>query len=294
MPEQYVVKSAFNSPADEFNGSGKRPVVFDVYSPDRSHSLLPDDLKMVLHVNPSSMRWSYTNHIERVQTLGGFVETHWGQAPTEVAVEAVTGGFVRLYSGLSNITGPTPSSSSITPKNMQPVSVGGTRRDTIAYDKFLDLLALFHFNGAIYDTYGNIALQGQILMVYDGGSWWGWFSTFTVEETAERPYQFALTFNFVVERERHRLRGVPVPEPQAPSEGGVPSRTPPGAAPNAPVPTTTNLPTGASVNQSDPAWQASHSDALDTELDASLAAISAPDTPPQVQGGTPRPHRRGR
>lgn len=291
MPEQDIIKSAFNGPGDEFNGSGKRPVVFDVYDPSRTYSILPDDLKMVLHVNPSSMKWSYTNHIERTQTLGGWVEAHWGQAPTEVNFEASSGGFVRLYSGLSNITGPTPSSDVITPKNMLPASVGGTRRDTIAYDKYLDLLALFYFNGAIYDENGNIALQGQIRITYDGGSWWGWFTDFDVTEAADKPYQFTLTTNFIVEREQHTLRGVPQPEPQAPSDGGVASTDRPGGRSN-PTPTapTVTRTTTDPTNHSDPAWQSSHSDALDTELSQSLNDIQAA-TPPQPQPGHPTPRR---
>lgn len=206
-----IIRSAFNAASDEFAGLGKRPVVFDIIGPDRRTSLLPDYLKMVLHVNPSSMQFSYTKVIERQQTLGGFVEAHWGEGPTTIQFSIATGGFVRLFAGLSNITGPTASNSDILPATMQAVSTGGTRRDTIAYDKFLDLLALFKSNGAIYDTYGQIAFQGQILCVFDGGAWYGWFENFSVEETAERPYQFALTTNFIVDREKFNLRTVNVP-----------------------------------------------------------------------------------
>jgi hypothetical protein len=193
--------------------------VFDILGPDKVTSLL-GDLKLVLHVNPSSMQFSYTKVIERTQTLGGFVETHWGDSPAEVSLQLATGGFIRLYTGLSNITGPGPSNSDIRPTNMQATDVGGTRRDTIAYDKYLDLLAMFKNNGAIYDTYGNIALQGQILMLFDGGMWWGYFTTFSVEETAEQPYQFALTANFIVEREKHILRTINMPLVPPSSTGG--------------------------------------------------------------------------
>ena len=210
MAGGYNIKSAFQSPLDEFDGSGKRPVVFDIIGPDRVTSLLPPDLKMVLHVNPSSMNFTYQKTISRQQTMAGFVEYHWGSNPTEISFNMATGGFVRLYTGLSNITGPTPSNNKL-PPNMQAVDVKGTRRDTIAYDKYLDVLALFHNNGAIYDARGNIAYQGQILITYDGGSWWGWFTTFTVEETAEKPYQFTLTANFTVEREVHRTKSTYVP-----------------------------------------------------------------------------------
>ena len=231
MPSQYQIQSAFQSSLDESDGSGRRPVVFDIIGPDRVTSLLPPDLKMVLHVNPTSMGFTYAKTISRQQTMAGFVEYHWGSNPTEIAFSMATGGFVRLYTGLSNITGPTPSNDKL-PPNMQAISTGGTRRDTIAYDKYLDLLALFHNNGAIYDSRGSIAFQGQILITYDGGAWWGWFTTFTVEETAEKPYQFTLTANFTVDREVHRTKSVfvardttrgptsPAPEPtppQAPS-----------------------------------------------------------------------------
>lgn len=211
MAGQYIIPSAFQSPMDEFDGSGKRPVVFDIIGPNRQDSLLPPDLKMVLHVNPTSMAFTYAKTISRQQTLAGWVEYHWGSNPTEIAFNMATGGFVRLYSGLSNITGPTPSNDLILPASARARDVRGTRRDTIAYDKYLDMLALFHNNGAIYDSKGTIAFQGQVLITYDGGSWWGWFTSFTVEETAEKPYQFALTANFTVDREVHQTKSVYIP-----------------------------------------------------------------------------------
>lgn len=206
-----IIRSSFESYQDEFLKLGKRPVVFDILAPDRRTSLLPDGLKMVLHTNPNSMQFSHTKVIERTQTLGGWVEAHWGAAPAEISMTATTGGFVRLHTGLSNITGPTGSNSQILPTTMQATGTGGGRRDSIAYDKYLDLLALFKNNGSIYDINGQIALQGQILVAFDGGAWWGWFSTFSVEETADQPYQFAITAAFTVEREKHNLRTVNVP-----------------------------------------------------------------------------------
>ena len=210
MAGQYRIKSAFQSPLDEFDGSGKRPVVFDIIGPDRVTSLLPPGLKMVLHVNPQSMSFTYAKTISRQQTMRGFVEYHWGSNPTEISFTMATGGFIRLYSGLSNVTGPTPSNDRL-PPNMRAISTGGTRRETIAYDKYLDLLALFHNNGSIYDSRGNIAYQGQILITYDGGSWWGWFSNFGVEESVEKPYQFTLNASFTVDRELHRTKSVYIP-----------------------------------------------------------------------------------
>lgn len=271
MPSQYQIKSAFQSPFDEFDGSGKRPVVFDIIGPDRVTSLLPPDLKMVLHVNPQSMSFTYAKTISRQQTMRGFVEYHWGSNPTEITFSMATGGFVRLYSGLSNVTGPTPSNGDL-PKNMQAVSTGGTRRETIAYDKYLDMLALFHNNGAIYDSRGTIAFQGQILCTYDGGSWWGWFTTFSVEESAEKPYQFTLNASFTVERELHRVKSMYVPPATArgpsstgPSEKGTTAAN--GAAATAGTPgASTNPVREPSPFTAEDAWTSSEQSARDIEF----------------------------
>ena len=221
MTQQYRIRSAFNSASDASNGLGKRPVVFDVLGPDRQTSLLPDNLKLVLHVNPSTLQFSYQRVIERTQTQGGFVEFHWGTAPGEISIQAATGGFMRLYVGLSNTTGPTASNDQIRPTNMQARSIGGTRRDTIAYDKYLDLLALYKNNGSIYDANGNIAFQGQLVMSFDGSAWYGWFTSFSVEEAVEKPYQFSLSASFTIDREKHTLRSLMIP-PNGSSSPGTP------------------------------------------------------------------------
>lgn len=206
-----IIQSTANGPDEASSGRGIRPVVFDILAPDKKTSLLADDIRLVLHVNPSTMKPSYSKVIERVQTQDGWVLFHWGDAPSEVTFEGSTGGLVRLYSGLSNITGPTSSNSLIKPTTLQAQSLGGTRQDTIAYDKYKDILALYKNNGAIYDTHGNIAYQGQIKMIFDDGNWYGWFTSFSVDESVDKPYQFRLSASFTVEREFHLLRSIPSP-----------------------------------------------------------------------------------
>lgn len=188
-----IFRSAFMDPSDEFNGLGRKPFIFDIVAPDGVTSVLPDGLKLVLHNNPESVSFSYSKMIERTQTEGGFVEFHWGEGLRTISLSMVTGGFKRLYSGMSNITG-------------GGLDVGGTRRETIAYDKFLDMLALFHNNGAIYDVNGQIVFEGFIKLTFDGGVYLGWFDGFDISEDAEKPYQFEFSTNFTVEREIMVLR----------------------------------------------------------------------------------------
>lgn len=191
-----IFRSAFKSPDDEFSKQGIRPVVFDILAPDMETSILPLGLKMVLHVNPTSMQISREKMIERIQTKGGFVEQHWGEGTRSISFDMATGGFMRLYSGLSNVTG-------------GGYDTQGTRRETIAYDKFLDMLALFRCNGGVYDLTGQIVLQGIIKILFDGGIYLGWFGSFSVTESADKPYQFSITSDFTVHKEVMRFRSMP-------------------------------------------------------------------------------------
>ena len=191
-----VFRSAFRSAEDEYDPNlALRPFVFDILGPDMETSILPESLRMVLHVPPQSVALNHAKQIERIQTRGGFVEQHWGEGTRTMDFNMVTGGFMRVYSGLSNITGGPGSQ-----------NVGGTRRETIAYDKYMDMLALFHNNASIFDSSGKIVFQGIIKVTFDGGVYLGWWSTFNVTEDATKPYQFTLTANFIVSHEVLRFR----------------------------------------------------------------------------------------
>lgn len=210
---------------------GIRPFVFDIVAPDGVTSLLPDDVKMTLHANPKNISFSYEKKHEISPTLSGWVEYYWGDNPTTISLEASSGAFIRPYTGLSAVTGPVtiPQDREInstdytnraiegpphhtTPPLPKPkattigTSIGGTRRETITYDKYLDLLALFHNNGSIYDQTGRVIVQGKIKMIFDGGVWFGWFQSFNVTDDANTPYSFNVSLAMQVEREYHGVR----------------------------------------------------------------------------------------
>jgi len=185
---QPLFRGAFPAGADdEFSGRGVRPVVFDIIAPDGETSILPNDLKLVLHVNPSSMSVKYQRVVERTQTKSGFVEQHFGDGTAGLDFEMATGGFMRLWTGLSS--------------NTSPNLTRGTRRETLAYNSYLDILSLFHNNGSVYDITGQVALQGKIKITFDGGVFFGWFTSFTVSESADKPFQFSLSASFEVDSE---------------------------------------------------------------------------------------------
>lgn len=151
------------------------PMAFQVTSPFSDDTLLlPHTL--VMHVNPSSMDEKHSKKKEIIQTRGGFVEQHWGDNISEVSNSGSTGAFMNILTGLSSLL----------------------RQETIAWDRFRDLLELYRNNGSLYDPFGNIVLQGNIKLIYDRGIFIGTFRDFNVEESADTPFSFNIDFSFKV------------------------------------------------------------------------------------------------
>jgi hypothetical protein len=163
------------------------PMAFQVTSPFNSRRcLLPHAL--VLHVNPQSYSENHSKKVERIQTRGGFVEQHWGDELTEISADGSTGAFMNIYTGLSSVM----------------------RHKTIAWDRYRDLHDLYRNNGSVFDPYGNIVLQGSIMLMYDRGTYIGFFKSIDIEETADQPFAFKVSWNFKVEEEIMKIPGMSI------------------------------------------------------------------------------------
>lgn len=193
-----IIRGAFEGP--RANPTGERPFVFDIISPDGVTSVLPEDMRLVLYAPPQSVTPNYTKLIVVINTEGGVVEQHFGEGLKTMTFTTVTGGFVRLYTGISNITG-------------GGTDTGGNRRETLAHEMFLDLLALFYNNGKVYDVSGKVVFNGKVKMTFDEGVYYGWFSDMSISESVQKPYMFDLSFGFTVEEEILNLRTLPSYEP---------------------------------------------------------------------------------
>lgn len=153
------------------------PMAFQVASPfNRWTALMPHAL--VLHVNPASLQESHNQKIERIQTRGGFVEQHWGHELVELSADGSTGAFMNIRTGLTSVL----------------------RQRTIAWDRFRDLHDIFRNNGSVYDPTGNIVLQGNVILMYDRGTYFGSFRTFEWEDTEDSPFAFKVSWTFKVEQ----------------------------------------------------------------------------------------------
>ncbi len=160
-------------------------MAFQITSPFNSRRvLLPHAL--VMHVNPQNYSETHNKKVERIQTRGGFVEQHWGDELTEISADGSTGAFMNIYTGLSSVL----------------------RQRTIAWDRYRDLLDLYRNNGSVYNPFGAIVLQGDVMLMYDRGTYLGYFHTFDMEETADQPFTFRVTWAFKVREEIMKLPGL--------------------------------------------------------------------------------------
>ncbi len=160
------------------------PMAWQITSPfNNRHVLMPHAL--VMHINPQSFDETFTKKIERFQTRGGWVEQHWGDELGDISADGTTGAFMNLYTGLTSVM----------------------RQRTIAWDRFRDLHDLYKNNGSLYDPAGNIVLQGDVMLLYDRGTFLGTFKTFNVEEDEGSPFSFKVSWSFRVKETILRIPG---------------------------------------------------------------------------------------
>jgi len=160
------------------------PMAFQLTSPFNSRrALLPHAL--VMHVNPATYSENHTKRLERFQTRGGFVEQHWGDDLTDISADGSTGAFMNIYTGTSS----------------------ALRHKTIAWDRYRDLHDLYRCNGSVFDPYGNIVLQGHVMLMFDRGTYLGHFTSFEVQETDDQPFAFQISWSFKVEEELMKIPG---------------------------------------------------------------------------------------
>ena len=134
---------------------------------------------LIIDINPKELNIAYKKIINRVRTLGGFLEEHWGD---EMDVITGSGSTSMYYDADRGLT--------VT-----------NRRSSESMQNFLRLVNIYRNNGAELSTKTNrINRVGRIRLEYDGKTYDGYFETFSIEETAEQPFVFTYSFTFKVQR----------------------------------------------------------------------------------------------
>ena len=135
--------------------------------------IIPD---LAMKINPTNLSENFQKLINRKRTKGGFIVEHWGDQLDSISATGVTGGFMNER-GLTN----------------------ENRRDTSAFQSFESLISIYRNNGSIYSTRdGSLVAQGSIIMYYDDTIRHGFFETFSVDESPEKPYNIDYQFTFKI------------------------------------------------------------------------------------------------
>lgn len=160
-------------------------VIFEIVDPnDVSIQTLQTGIPpLLLHVNPTNWAEAYRKIINRDYTRGGYVEYHWGEELDTITCQASTGAFMSPATGLASLN----------------------RRATIAWQRFDDLFSLYRMNGNIYDANGSTVFHGGIRIHYDGGTYTGYFTSFTYTEAADSPFKFEMNWTFKVDEQLREI-----------------------------------------------------------------------------------------
>jgi len=172
------IPSAFAKNEDRVD---RIPIVFGIILPTGD---VLTDYFLYSHVNPLSFDERMSQKIERIQTKAGWIEQHWGREMTEISATQTTGAFINPKLGLTG--------------------EAILRRESIGYDRFKDLVELYRNNGSVYDQSGKILFQGRVFINYSSQMeerrFEGYFTGFDVNEIAEKPWAFELSWAFKVEK----------------------------------------------------------------------------------------------
>jgi len=140
---------------------------------------------MVMHANPETFELQYQKIISPMATRGGFVEQHWGEELDSISCSGSTGAFISIRSGLSVLN----------------------RKASIAYRKYMELVALYRNSGLVYDRRGTVIYRGGVNLHFDSNVHYGYFENLTVTEDDSKPFTFQVDFTFKVEHSHMKMGG---------------------------------------------------------------------------------------
>jgi hypothetical protein len=184
MYQPNIAKDQFG----KYSGDGVRSFMFTV-AEYGSPSFTPlFDTVLVLQSPPQRVEITMAKSKNTANTYGGVIEWHWPDEFDTISGSMSTGGFLTQNGYLGHVGGQID------------------RRQSTAYLKFQDFLALFQNNGCVFDSMGKPVLRGRVLMSFDRGIFSGFFTTFTVEEADDKPFSFSLSWDFKVERQILKVR----------------------------------------------------------------------------------------
>jgi hypothetical protein len=141
-------------------------------------------LSFTLLINPNSVNHGKTSTIHTAYTRAGYNNQIWGPNQDLITSTGVTAAFMVPIDGLTAIG----------------------RRRSASYANLMALMATYRNNGYNFaESQSDIGNLTRIITIirgvelsYDGQTFMGHFNNFTLDESADRPFLFDYSFEFVV------------------------------------------------------------------------------------------------
>jgi len=160
---------------------------------------------LVFLVPPKNMTTRWQKSIVTEETLGGFVEYHWGENVPIINASGTTMGFMSYDKG--DFVFLPGNDRDFSPFARAFLLNPDQRRVSLAYENFQDILRFYSNNGVTIHRGGPLSGLVQeakdIVMDFDNSKYIGRFETLTFEENANNPHMF--TYNFVFRSYRSQI-----------------------------------------------------------------------------------------
>jgi murein DD-endopeptidase MepM/ murein hydrolase activator NlpD len=160
-----------------------------------------DKAKLILFINPKELVIAQSHKFSNSYTRKGWVNTAWGNQQISITISGVSPAFYFIMDGKGGIT-------------------NYFRRRSASFINLMDLIGLYKNNGWYFlngitnnnlfkDGYSRVInVMDQIKIEYDGSTYIGSFSTFSLTDAAESPYKIEYNFEFIVSSLGIDLQGI--------------------------------------------------------------------------------------
>jgi len=150
---------------------------------------------LILLVNPKNLDMNWRKLIAREQTIGGYVEAHWGEDLDRISCSGVSKPFKSTDQSI--IIGATGEYKER--DGGGAVVEGALRRDTEGWKKHKELLEFYKINGTRQDeTSGKVLTEEVIELRFSDWIFYGVFTDFRYSESALKPFLFDYSFSMEV------------------------------------------------------------------------------------------------
>lgn len=171
------------------------------YNTEAKRDNAKEVVKLVLFVNPKDLVIGQQQIVSNTYTRRGWINAAWGNQQATLSASGISSGFYFFYDGKGGIT-------------------NKYRRKSPGFFNLMGIMAMFRNNGWYFmdgiknpslfkdGTSRVINVMDSVKIEYDGSTYIGSFSTFTLNDLASNPYRLEYSFEFVVSSFGLDLQGV--------------------------------------------------------------------------------------